>query len=617
MRRRRERDQVLGERREHGGRTGRLRPAVRRGLRPNRRDVEADGAGGEAPQEAADPGGASRRARHRGRRGGDRRRATPARSSWRARRVRSALVGPRSRSGRRRRRGERDGTGRAKPSAVVGVRRTPAGRPAPRAGPSGSGSTVDDLVDRRPEDVGDGRRIARRQPVGGIRLGRACSTPESASVHARVGPARAGRVPPRRPRRRARSDTQSREPSSRRPSTASGGRRLDERLVARFVGDRARGRPPGRRWCRARRLERRRRRGPRPAGHEEHDLAPPTRAARRPGSRRRSPVEAPGLDAVDARRASAGSRAGGRRRPGPRRSVLDTSRRGVSTLDHVPPAGRGAVLGTRPGRRPRSSPRRRTSSARSHVGSPAAASLPSDEEQLGVRARRPRSVASVSAVYDVPPRRISRSTASSPSTSPTAASTIASRSAAAVTCPVARLLPRIVGHHEQDDVEGEGVPDVHGGDEVPDVRRIEGAAEDARSGAPSLSQADSDRCHSREACWDSMSQRAGSRRTSLHDRPPPGPDPAEAPSSRGMPDRQPEVGIATMSDSVGLYLNEIGQVPLLNAAGGARALPDHRARPRRPSPHRRRRASPRSCGAPCATPPPPRTASSGPTSASS
>ena len=62
-------------------------------------------------------------------------------------------------------------------------------------------------------------------------------------------------------------------------------------------------------------------------------------------------------------------------------------------------------------------------------------------------------------------------------TSSTAASTIASRSSAGVMSRLADLLPRHVGDHQDQSIEGKGMADVDGGDQVADVGRIERAAE--------------------------------------------------------------------------------------------------------------------------------------------
>jgi hypothetical protein len=45
-------------------------------------------------------------------------------------------------------------------------------------------------------------------------------------------------------------------------------------------------------------------------------------------------------------------------------------------------------------------------------------------------------------------------------------------------------LPGVISHHQHDDVQVEGVPYVHGGHQVTNMRRIEGAAEqtDAQTG---------------------------------------------------------------------------------------------------------------------------------------
>jgi hypothetical protein len=45
-------------------------------------------------------------------------------------------------------------------------------------------------------------------------------------------------------------------------------------------------------------------------------------------------------------------------------------------------------------------------------------------------------------------------------------------------------LPRVIGHHQDDDVQVEGMPHVYSGDQVANMRWIEGAAEetDAQTG---------------------------------------------------------------------------------------------------------------------------------------
>ena len=198
----------------------------------------------------------------------------------------------------------------------------------------------------------------------------------------------------------------------------------------------------------------------------------------------------------------------------------------------------------------------------------------------------------MSAVYDVPPRRSSRSHASSPSTSPTAASTMARRSAAGGDLAGARLLPRVVGHDQQHHVEVEGVADVHGRDQVTHVGRVEGAPEDPDPCAPRLVKPSSTVVDRRKSAGTACHRGTGShgkRRRCTH-RQPPGPDPGGRTIIERNVGPQPEVGIATMSDSVGLYLNEIGQVPLLNAEEERELSQIIESRPRGPGAHRRRRA---------------------------
>ena len=44
-----------------------------------------------------------------------------------------------------------------------------------------------------------------------------------------------------------------------------------------------------------------------------------------------------------------------------------------------------------------------------------------------------------------------------------------------------RFLPRVIGHHEEHEVESEGVPYVHSGDKVPYMRGVKGSTKETNS----------------------------------------------------------------------------------------------------------------------------------------
>ena len=138
-----------------------------------------------------------------------------------------------------------------------------------------------------------------------------------------------------------------------------------------------------------------------------------------------------------------------------RRSVEDTSRRGTSTLVQAKSSGRRVVT---PGRSTTTTLHAAASrSGRCQVCSSDAASAPRIRNS-SASGHRPRSSVRVSTVYDGPPRRISRSLASTPSTpshrgAHQLESLLGRRDATA-----AHLLPRLVGHHHEHQVQRRAGP---------------------------------------------------------------------------------------------------------------------------------------------------------------
>ena len=163
--------------------------------------------------------------------------------------------------------------------------------------------------------------------------------------------------------------------------------------------------------------------------------------------------------------------------------------------------------------------------------------------------------------------------------------------------PISLLLPRDVGNHQDHRVQVQGVPDVDGRDQVADVGRVERAAEQADSSDRRDAAAGS------RTCWRTWGRHGASvgpghlttaeRRTGDPDvnsvdslvilrfprsaagvvpaRTPTPPEhspsnPAVSPADVGGNENSKRtVDHSTMNDSIGLYLNDIGKVPLLTA----------------------------------------------------
>src|SRR5262249_37868705 len=113
--------------------------------------------------------------------------------------------------------------------------------------------------------------------------------------------------------------------------------------------------------------------------------------------------------------------------------------------------------------------------------------------------------------------------------------------------PFPDLLPGDIRDDQQDGVEGEGVAHVDRRHQVPDVRRIEGPPEHAQS-------------------HEAAGYRPCIRGKCAHIGVPMGVSCDTYPRGwKGNDNRVIRVEESAMSDAVGLYLNEIGQVSLLNA----------------------------------------------------